>query len=213
MSPTTAPRVGLLPPSVMEDITNAPAEEEPFWGTGTAQRGTAHHRLVCAPAVTDARIFRVTVRVLNRTATDELRSRSGPEYRDFSRQLLSEVKPERRRGAPWGRPSETPARSSSGAPSRCLRRRSPDPALIPGALPATGTGSGFGAAAVGAMLWFTWALAGVCLPSGGPGCRSVSRGWRHSPGTAASVPPCASPGTAARRPGAPGQWPMPSTLG
>ncbi|XP_004762259.1 uromodulin-like 1 [Mustela putorius furo] len=40
---------------------------------------------------TDARIFRVTVRVLNRTATDELRSRSGPEYRDFSRQLLSEL--------------------------------------------------------------------------------------------------------------------------
>ncbi|XP_022371674.1 uromodulin-like 1 [Enhydra lutris kenyoni] len=40
---------------------------------------------------TDARIFRVTVRILNRTATDELRSHSGPEYRDFSRQLLSEV--------------------------------------------------------------------------------------------------------------------------
>lgn len=88
--------------------------------------------IVCAPAVADARIFRVTIRVLNRTATDELCSRSGPEYRDFSRQLLREVKAERRRGAPWGRLSETPARSSSGALSLCLRRRSPDPALITG---------------------------------------------------------------------------------
>lgn len=37
-----------------------------------------------------------------------------------------------------------------------------------------------------------------------PGAGATSRG-RHSPGTTASVPPCASPGTAAHRPGAPGQ--------
>ncbi|XP_073743155.1 uromodulin-like 1 [Callorhinus ursinus] len=40
---------------------------------------------------TDAREFKVTVRVLNRNATEDLLNHSGPEYRDFSRQLLGEV--------------------------------------------------------------------------------------------------------------------------
>lgn len=66
-------------------------------------------------AVADARVFEVTIRVLNRRVTKELLNHSSPEFRDFSRQLLGEVKPEFRPGALRGRPSETPARASSGA--------------------------------------------------------------------------------------------------
>ncbi|ELK37252.1 Uromodulin-like 1 [Myotis davidii] len=40
---------------------------------------------------TEARVFGVTVRILNRTLTEPLLDRGSPEYRDFSRQLLQEV--------------------------------------------------------------------------------------------------------------------------
>ncbi|EFB28011.1 hypothetical protein PANDA_011484, partial [Ailuropoda melanoleuca] len=40
---------------------------------------------------TDARVFEVTIRVLNRSVTKELLNHSSPEFRDFSRQLLGEV--------------------------------------------------------------------------------------------------------------------------
>ncbi|EPQ19894.1 Uromodulin-like 1, partial [Myotis brandtii] len=40
---------------------------------------------------TEARVFGVTVRILNRTVTEPLLDHGSPEYRDFSRQLLQEV--------------------------------------------------------------------------------------------------------------------------
>uniref|UniRef100_A0A452VPA0 Uromodulin like 1 n=1 Tax=Ursus maritimus TaxID=29073 RepID=A0A452VPA0_URSMA len=40
---------------------------------------------------TDARVFEVTIRVLNRNVTKELLNHSSPEFQDFSRQLLGEV--------------------------------------------------------------------------------------------------------------------------
>nr|KAF6478756.1 uromodulin like 1 [Molossus molossus] len=43
------------------------------------------------PVRTEARVFGVTVRILDRTMTEALQNRSSPEYRDFSRQLLHEV--------------------------------------------------------------------------------------------------------------------------
>ncbi|XP_045396669.1 uromodulin-like 1 [Lemur catta] len=40
---------------------------------------------------TDARVFEVTIRILNRNLTEELLNRSSVEYQDFARQLLREV--------------------------------------------------------------------------------------------------------------------------
>ncbi|XP_004384929.1 uromodulin-like 1 [Trichechus manatus latirostris] len=40
---------------------------------------------------TDARVFEVTIRIINRNFTDKLLNRSSEEYKDFSRQLLQEV--------------------------------------------------------------------------------------------------------------------------
>ena len=70
---------------------------------------------MCVIAVADARVFEVTIRVLNRNVTKELLNHSSPEFQDFSRQLLGEVKPELRHGALRGRPSKTPAHASPGA--------------------------------------------------------------------------------------------------
>lgn len=38
-------------------------------------------------------MFQVTVRILNRTLTETLLNRESPEHREFSQQLLHEVKP------------------------------------------------------------------------------------------------------------------------
>ena len=44
-------------------------------------------------SVSAARVFEVTVRILNRTLTASLLTRDSPEYQDFARQLLHEVQP------------------------------------------------------------------------------------------------------------------------
>lgn len=46
-------------------------------------------------SVSEARVFGVTVRILNRTVTQPLLDPGSPEYRDFARQLLQEVRPRR----------------------------------------------------------------------------------------------------------------------
>lgn len=43
--------------------------------------------------MSDARVFQVTVRILNRTLTESLLNRESPEHQEFSRQVLHEVKP------------------------------------------------------------------------------------------------------------------------
>lgn len=43
--------------------------------------------------MSDARVFQVTVRILNRTLTETLLNRESPEHQEFSRQVLHEVKP------------------------------------------------------------------------------------------------------------------------
>lgn len=43
-------------------------------------------------SASEARAFEVTVRILDRNVTEQLLNRSHPEFQDFSRQLLLEVK-------------------------------------------------------------------------------------------------------------------------
>lgn len=46
-------------------------------------------------SVSDARVFEVTVRILNRNVTEGLLDRGSLEFQNFSQQLLHEVKPGR----------------------------------------------------------------------------------------------------------------------
>lgn len=43
--------------------------------------------------LSDAQVFQVTLRILNRTLTETLLDRESREHREFSRQLLREVRP------------------------------------------------------------------------------------------------------------------------
>lgn len=47
-------------------------------------------------SVSDARVFEVTVGILNRNVTEGLLDRGSPEFQNFSQQLMHEVKPGRR---------------------------------------------------------------------------------------------------------------------
>lgn len=70
-------------------------------------------------SVSDAQVFEVTVRILNRTVTETLLNPDSPEYRDFCRQLLHEVKPRAGTGTFPHAPSEE-LRQARRSPERLL---------------------------------------------------------------------------------------------
>lgn len=55
--------------------------------------GSLDFSYLASLSVSAARVFGVTVRILNRTLSASLLTRGSPEYQDFARQLLHEVKP------------------------------------------------------------------------------------------------------------------------
>ncbi|XP_042812611.1 uromodulin-like 1 [Panthera tigris] len=62
-----------------------------LYGVRTGYQGCGANVTATLAVRTDARVFQVTVRVLNRNVTGALLNRSSTEFRDFSRQLLHEV--------------------------------------------------------------------------------------------------------------------------
>ncbi|GAB5576237.1 uromodulin-like 1 [Prionailurus iriomotensis] len=62
-----------------------------LYGVRTGYQGCGANVTATLAVRTDARVFQVTVRVLNRNVTGALLNRSSTEFRDFSRQLLHEA--------------------------------------------------------------------------------------------------------------------------
>ncbi|EPY86164.1 hypothetical protein CB1_000325007 [Camelus ferus] len=61
------------------------------YGVKTSYQACGANIAAALTVKTDARVFEVTVRILNHNVTERLLDRSSPEYRNFSRQLLHEV--------------------------------------------------------------------------------------------------------------------------
>ncbi|KAF6385691.1 uromodulin like 1 [Rhinolophus ferrumequinum] len=62
-----------------------------LYGVKTSYQACGTNVTTTLPVRTDARMFQVTVRILNRTLTETLLNRESPEHREFSQQLLHEV--------------------------------------------------------------------------------------------------------------------------
>ncbi|KAM7248741.1 hypothetical protein CapIbe_000780 [Capra ibex] len=61
------------------------------YGVKTGYQACRAHITAMVAARTDARVFEVTVRILNRSVTEGLLDRGSPEFQDFSQQLMHEV--------------------------------------------------------------------------------------------------------------------------
>ncbi|XP_070345027.1 uromodulin-like 1 isoform X1 [Equus asinus] len=62
-----------------------------LYGVKTSYQRCGAHVTAALTVRTDAQVFQVTVRILDRNVTEKLLDRGSPEYQDFSRQLLHEV--------------------------------------------------------------------------------------------------------------------------
>ncbi|XP_061282016.1 uromodulin-like 1 [Bos javanicus] len=61
------------------------------YGVKTSYQACGANITAMVTARTDARVFEVVVRILNRSVTEELLDRGSPEFQDFSQQLMHEV--------------------------------------------------------------------------------------------------------------------------
>uniref|UniRef100_A0A8B9XUJ5 Uromodulin like 1 n=1 Tax=Bos mutus grunniens TaxID=30521 RepID=A0A8B9XUJ5_BOSMU len=61
------------------------------YGVKTSYQACGANITAMVTARTDARVFEVMVRILNRSVTEELLDRGSPEFQDFSQQLMHEV--------------------------------------------------------------------------------------------------------------------------